>query len=333
MTEGIGSARAPANIALVKYWGKRDERLNLPEAGSLSVTLEGLEAHTTVRFGPSHPRDQLILDGHALPEVGMRRAVRILDRVREVAGVPHYALVQSTNSFPTAAGLASSAAGMAALALAASRAAGWDPSAEEASVLARLGSGSACRSIHGGFVEWIAGSREDGVDSHAVGVASPEHWPLEATVVLISEGEKPVSSTRGMAETAASSPYHAAWISAVRHDLPVARAAVLARDFDALSAVAEGSCLAMHATMMAARPALCYWKPGTLQTLDAVARLRAEGRRMFFTIDAGPNVKVFAPPGDPDGALGALEALLPDKKTLRTRTGPGGSCVDETVSA
>jgi diphosphomevalonate decarboxylase len=325
MTAMIGRASAPANIALVKYWGKRDPRLNLPEAGSISVTLEGLESHTTVCFAAGNDRDRLLLDGHEVPEGGLDRVRRVLDRVRQVTGVSHSAHVESRNTFPTAAGIASSASGMAALALASSRAAGWNPTPEEASVLARLGSGSACRSIHGGFVEWIAGSRSDGEDSHAMPLATPEHWPLEAAIFLVSSEAKPVSSTRGMAETAASSPYHAAWIATVLEDLPVAREAIQSRDFGGLERVTERSCLAMHATMLAARPSLCYWKPETVQTLDAIERLRAEGRSLFFTIDAGPNVKVFTPPGDPEGTLEALESALPLLQTLRTRPGSGGT--------
>ena len=333
MSEVVGSARAPVNIALVKYWGKRDERLNIPAAGSLSVTLADLEAHTTVAFDPALTDDLFHLNGARVQApAALAKVARVLDGVRRATGMGFKARVDSVNTFPTGAGIASSAAGLAALALAATRAAGWSPSPQEVSVLARLGSGSASRSIHGGFVEWYPGERADGSDSYAESIAGLTHWPLSVGIFVVDPGPKWVPSTRGMAETARTSPYYTAWLAAVEEDLPIARSAILERDFSGLEKVSERSCLAMHAAMIAARPSLRYWRSGTLALLDALDRIRSEGARAFYTIDAGPNVKVFTPPGDPDGVLDRLSETPCVVHTLRSEPGSGARLVEEGVA-
>ncbi len=191
-TAGRATARACANIALVKYWGKRDAALNLPAAGSLSLTLAGLETTTTVRFAAA-PADTLVIDGAVAGEKALLKAQRVLDLVRARAGLGATpALVESANGFPTGAGLASSASGLAALTVAAARAAGLALAPEELSRLARVGSGSACRSLFGGFVEWSAGIAPDGSDSHARPVAPPEHWDLRVLVAVVQAEAKAV---------------------------------------------------------------------------------------------------------------------------------------------
>jgi len=323
------SAKAPVNIALVKYWGKRDSSLNLPSADSLSVSLEGLCSHTTVVFDEALNGDQLMLNDVLVEGVGLEKAQGILNRVRQECGVQGRAKVVSRNNFPTGAGLASSASGMAALALAASRAAGWNASLETISSLARLGSGSACRSIFGGYVHWRAGTREDGADSHGVPFAPAEDFPLQIFVAVVDGRSKPVSSTRGMAQTARTSPYYESWVESVGVDMPVAMAAIESRDFQALGAVAERSCLCMHASMMSTVPPLMYWRPGTLAVLEALRAWRAEGMDLFFTIDAGPNVKVFVPPNAGDEIRHRLAALDEVEDVLVSGVGAGAQVVDE----
>ncbi|GMV40404.1 MAG: hypothetical protein AMXMBFR64_21200 [Myxococcales bacterium] len=320
------TAVAPSNIALVKYWGKRDGALNLPAAGSLSMTLAGLTTRTTVTFGDPGP-DTLVLGGRDVPAAALGRMRRVLDAVRREAGLTGGARVVSANDFPTGAGLASSASGMAALAVAAAAAAGWDADTPTLSRLARLGSGSACRSVIGGFAEWLPGERPDGLDSYAVQVAPPEHWPLELLVVVVEEGPKPVSSASGMESTAATSPFYEAWIASVGPDLAAARAALLARDFDALARVAQASAVRMHASMMTADPMLLYWRPATLAVMEGVAALRAAGTPAFFTIDAGPNVKVVVPPGLGGPAAATLAGLPGVRRVLRSGPGPGAHLV------
>lgn len=321
------TARACANIAFVKYWGKRDPALNLPAAGSLSLTLDGLHTTTTVSFGGA-AEDTLVVDGAELPPRALRKAQVVLDLVRRQAGLELPALVESQNSFPTGAGLASSASGLAALALASSAAAGLRLPPEALSVLARRGSGSACRSVFGGFVEWRAGVRADGSDSHAVPLCPPEHWDLRALVVVLSEEPKAVGSTRGMLATAQSSPFQPAFVASVDGDLAEARRAVAERDLGALTRVAERSCLRMHGAMMAADPPLIYLRPESWAVIRAVRELRGAGLPVFFTADAGPNVKVFHPPEVGRELRQTLGALPGVSRLIEARPGPGASLVE-----
>jgi diphosphomevalonate decarboxylase len=291
----IGAARAHPNIALVKYWGKRDVGLNLPAAGSLSITLDELVTETTVRFDPELEQDQLILNGRC----DAARAARVsasLDLLRAMAGVDWRARVCSDNNFPTAAGLASSASGFAALVLAAGQALGLTLSERQLSVLARRGSGSAARSIYGGYVEMLAGSEADGSDAFAKPLHEASHWPLNAVVAITTEDAKQHGSTDGMEHSRRTSPFFGAFIDQTDADLELARDAVAARDFEALATVAEHSCLKMHSVMLSSNPGLVYWNPVTLSAIHRVRELRASGVAVFFTIDAGPQLKAICLP-------------------------------------
>ncbi len=302
------SARAQAqpNIALVKYWGKRDSALNLPERGSLSITLDALWTRTQVSFDAKLGADRMLLDGRDYPE-GLARTSACLDLLRALAGCRLPACVETHSNFPTAAGLASSASGFAALLVAGSAALGLRLDARELSVLARRASGSAARSIFGGFVEMQAGARVDGSDAYALSLRDAAEWPLCVVVAVTSHQAKAVHSGPGMERSRHTSPYHAAWLETVDDDLAVARAAIERRDFAALAAVGERSCLAMHADMLASRPALIYWNGATLECIHTVRELRErEGVEAFFTIDAGPQVKVVCTPA----ATGRLAAVL-----------------------
>ncbi|MBC7541126.1 MAG: diphosphomevalonate decarboxylase [Candidatus Sericytochromatia bacterium] len=289
------SAEACANIALIKYWGKRDAERHLPCNGSISLALADLRTVTTVAIDPSLTADTLALDGHPASAAELGRLGKVLRPLRERAGETACVRVESVNYFPTAAGLASSAAGFAALALAAAAAYDLTLDEPELSRLARIGSGSACRSVPGGWAEWHAGTDPAGLDSFATRLAPPDHWDLRVMVGLVATGPKAVGSGAGMAGTVATSPFYAGWLQGVAEDLPVARAAILARDFDTLGEAAERSCLRMHGSMLGAVPPLLYWQPATIAVMQAVWQWRQEGLPCFFTIDAGPNVKVFCP--------------------------------------
>jgi diphosphomevalonate decarboxylase len=302
------TARAGTNIALVKYWGKRDAALNLPRTGSLALTLAGLETVTTVELDPGLGDDAFGLDGEAQAGAPLARVRTLLDLVRARAGRHERARVISRNSFPTAAGLASSASGFAALARAACAAYGVELAPAELSALARRGSGSAARSVFGGFVEMAPGVRSDGRDAVAHQVLAPEAWAVRLVVAVTTEAQKAVGSREGMAATAASSPLHEAWVASHGVDLAAARAAVLGRDLPALGDVMERNCLGMHATMMSARPALLYWNGATLAAVRAVWALRDAGVGAWFTIDAGPHVKALCVEGDAPRVAAALAA-------------------------
>lgn len=315
-------ARARANIALVKYWGKADSRLKIPAVGSISITLDKLWTETTVRFDSGLDTDTLELDGVPRPD-RLTRVSATLDLLRELAGTSARARVVSLNNFPTGAGLASSASGFAALVGAGAAALGLTLSPTELSRLARRGSGSAARSIFGGFVEMHAGKAPDGSDSFAEPILAASEWPLEVVVAIAARGEKDVGSGEGMARSETSSPYYPAWVASHPDDLAAARKAIAARDFDALADVAERSCLKMHAAAMAASPPLLYWKGVTVEALHAVRALRREGVPVFFTIDAGPQLKAVCLPEARERVAAELGAVPGVLDVLTTGLGPG----------
>jgi len=316
-----GTARARANIALVKYWGKADARLKIPAVGSISITLDRLWSDTEVRFDPALAADELELDGQSKP-AQLARVTECLDLLRERAGVSTRARVVSRNNFPTGAGLASSASGFAALVGAAAAALDLDLSPQELSVYARRGSGSAARSIFGGYVEMLVGRAADGSDSHAVPLLPAEAWPLDVVIAIAARGEKEVGSGEGMARSE-QSPYYPAWVAAQPADLDQARAAIETRDFESLADVAEHSCLKMHAAALAARPPLFYWKGVTLDCIDAVRELRKEGVPVFFTIDAGPQLKAVCLPEARERVTARLAAVPGVLDVITTGLGPG----------
>jgi len=316
------AVRARANVALIKYWGKIDARLNIPAVGSISITLDGLWTDTEVEFDGTLASDILVLNGRSRTEP-TRRVSACLDLLRERAGIDTRARVLSENNFPTGAGLASSASGFAALVAAAAEALGLGLSPRELTTIARQGSGSAARSVFGGFVEMHAGSARDGADSFAEALLAPDAWPLEIVVAITERGEKAVSSRAGMQRSAAASPYYDAWVASSPADLARAREAILEQDFDALAEVSEHSCLKMHATVMAANPPLIYWNAATVSCLEAVRELRRSGLAVFFTIDAGPQVKVVCEPAARARVVAALEVLPGVLELLVTKLGPG----------
>ncbi|HEY5677070.1 MAG TPA: diphosphomevalonate decarboxylase, partial [Myxococcales bacterium] len=286
------TAQAHANIALVKYWGKSDDARLLPQAPSLSVALDKLLTTTTVELGAAV--DSFELDGRGEDPA---RARALLD----AAGIRARARIVSRNAFPTAAGLASSASGFAALAVAASAAAGQDRSVGELSALARLGSGSAARSVPGGWAVWEGESARQ--------VFAPSHWDLRFCIAVCAAGPKQVGSRDGMRTTRDTSPYHAAWIDQCRRDLPEALARLGRRDLPGLGALAERNALCMHADALAADPPLLYWQPATVGCLLALRTLRASGVPAWGTIDAGPHVVALCAPADAARVEAALRGV------------------------
>ncbi len=314
------TAVAYSNIAFIKYWGNRDEALRLPQSGSISMNLDGLYARTTVRFDLDLPADTLTLNGHAVNGPGLERVSGFLGLVRRMAGGGTFAHVESRNNFPTGAGIASSAAAFAALAMAASVAAGLKLSEVELSRLARRGSGSACRSIPGGFVEWKPGVNE--ADSYAYSIAPPDYWDLIDCVAVLKEGHKPVGSTGGHA-LAVTSPLQVGRLTGAAARLDVCRQAILQRDFDSLARVTEIDSNLMHAVMMTSDPPLFYWEPESLALMKAIPAWRREGWPVCYTLDAGPNVHVICTSGVSDQVAARLERFPGVLQVLKA--GPGGS--------
>lgn len=315
-------AQAQPNIALIKYWGKRQTKFNLPAVGSLSVTLDSLWTRTRVQFNSDLEKDEFHLNGQ-LDSIRCQRVSQCLDLMRRRANVSYCAAVVSENNFPTEAGLASSASGFAALVLAGSKALGLDLTDAELSEIARQSSGSAARSIFGGFVEMEPGHRKDGSDTIAHPLIGPEEWPLHVVVAITSDRTKIVGSTEGMQRTSLSSPYYQAWIQNHAPDIEAAKRAITSHDFDALADISEYNCLKMHGLALSTRPALIYWNGATVECMNCVRDLRASGTAAFFTIDAGPQVKVVCAPSETQKVMDALRNVPGVLRVLNSCIGQG----------
>lgn len=338
------TAVAHPNIALAKYWGKLAEGHNLPAVPSLSVTLAGMSTTTTVTFDASLAEDELELGGTSIRDAdapllpagagALRRVSGLLDRVREASGVPHRARVTSRNDFPTASGLASSASAFAALAVAAVAALGLDWSKARKSDLARRSSVSSARSIFEGFVELPSGRPDNNQTLLAAApVAPPDYLPLRIVVAVTHEGPKATGSTQGMLHTTRTSPYFPAWVADAPGLFARLKEALLRRDFEALGALSETSALRMHAAAIAADPGLLYWTPATVLVIEEVRALRARGTPAFFTIDAGPHVKVLTTP-EHEASVTRLLAQIPGVlRTISTRPGDGARTLASSEAA
>jgi diphosphomevalonate decarboxylase len=313
-------AVANSNLALVKYWGKADEGAKHPAAASLSVTLDSLSTVARVEFSSRLDDDRV----EGLPAGPAARVGAFLDRFRARFGVQPHATVSLTSNFPVAAGLASSASTFAALAKAAAAAAGLEVDDRELADVARSGSGSACRSIYGGFVEW----RPEAGGSVVEPIAAKEHWDLRVLVAVTSERPKAVSSSEGMSRTAATSPYYRAWLESGALDLAEARAAIRDRSLERIGTVAERNCLRMHAAAMASVPPLVYWEPATLAVMREVCALRGRGVEAYFSIDAGPQVKVLCAPSAAAAVRAALVAVPGVLRVLESKPGDGARLLD-----
>lgn len=331
-TDRAATYEASPNIALVKYWGMRDVERGLPYNPSFSVTLERLRTRTTVRFLPDGAPDEVVLNGTAATGGPREAVVRMVERVRELAGRTDRASVRSENNFPTASGLASSASGFAALVGAATAAAGLSLSDRALSRLARLGSGSAARSLFGGFVEWRAGRRADGADCYARTVYPPRHWPELVDLVLLVRGA-PVKETRSadaMQRTVATSPAFPARIAEVPARLARLRRAVGARDPDRLFPLVMEECDSFREVCETTRPSLDYLTATSRAILGEVRAANREAGRPVaaYTHDAGAHVHVFTLGRHLSAVRRRLAKLPGVERTLALHPGPGGRRID-----
>jgi diphosphomevalonate decarboxylase len=316
-----GKARAYTNIALIKYWGKKNEELILPMNNSLSLTLDAFYTETSVSFSETFTQDSFFLDGQQQNEAATKKITAFLDLVRAKANCSLFAQVDSHNFVPTAAGLASSASGLAALAGACNAALDMGLSKEELSRLARRGSGSACRSIFGGFAEWQTG---DDDTSYATSIAS-DGWEEELSMIfiLINDKEKDVSSRDGMRRTVETSSYYPGWLESTPKDLQKLKQAIKEKDFHLLGETTEANALKMHATTMAATPPFTYWSSESLRAMDCVRNIRQQGLASYFTMDAGPNVKVLCQRKDEEAILAQLEKDFHPEQLIIAHAGQG----------
>jgi diphosphomevalonate decarboxylase len=314
------SARACVNFALSKYWGKKSNAVQQPAVPSVSIGIEGLEAHAEVSFKTSLAEDTIFLGGRAADPGTCIKVSAVLDHIRAISGRNLFAEVRSETNFPIQAGLASSAAGLAAVSAAAWSAAGLDIG-ELGSIAdcARLGSGSASRSIHGGFVAWEPTAQGSTVRA----IAPATHWPLELCLVRLSAEAKKVPSREGMKQAQETSPMWDAWVSKAKEDAATIEQAVVEKNFEMLAETAEANCLLMHATTITARPPVYYLKPESWKVIRTVEELRSNGLPCFFTADAGPNIKVFTLPGRGTDLQDALLEKLGSETHLALLTSGG----------
>lgn len=309
-------AQAQPNIALIKYWGKQDSGRNLPATGSLSLTLESLWTRMSVHCAKAPGTDRLSVNGAGNDSM-LRRVTACLDRMY---GSDRSAVtVESTSNFPIGAGLASSASAFAALVTAASAASGRPHDRQALARLAGAASGSAARSLYPGIVELAVADGRVSVSS----VAAVDDWPLRIVVAITDESVKPLGSGAAMLRSAATSPFYSAWVERQDADLEVAREAVMKRDFEQLAAVSEHNCLKMHSVMWASRPAIVYWNAATVACMVAVRDLQKAAVPVFFTIDAGPQVKAICLSGVEERVVEALSSTEGVRRVLISGLGDG----------
>jgi diphosphomevalonate decarboxylase len=300
------TARAYSNIAFIKYWGNIDDTLCLPANSSMSMNLDGLYSEATVTWNDTRDDDMLILNGREDTGTARARIAAFLTQLRNQTGIRGRAEVVSSNNFPMGAGIASSASAFAALTVAAVRAADMTLPERELTTLARLGSGSASRSIPTGFVEWHAATRHE--DSFAESFAPPDYWNLVDVIAIISDQHKAVVSAKGH-PTARTSVLQNARLAGATERQATCKKAVLTRDFATFAEVVEYDSNLMHAVMMTSRPPLFYWMPATLTVMDAVRQWRAAGLKVCYTLDAGPNVHCICLDSDANQVINSLQTM------------------------
>lgn len=319
---GQATALAHPNIAFIKYWGNQDDELRLPANSSLSMNLGALQTVTTVTFTAELAQDELFINHKQLRGSGLERVSLMLDLIRTLAGLNLPARITSESNFPVGSGIASSAAAFAALSVAGAAAA--DLNLDEASLsrLARRGSGSASRSVPGGYCEWRTGSDET---SMAISIAPPEYWDLRDVVVIVSQEHKAVGSTGGH-RLAHTSSLQAARVAGAAGRLAACREALLARNLAVLGPIIEEDAIIMHGVMMSSHPPLYYWNAATMALIQATQAWRAEGLPVYFTIDAGPNVHLICEAAQVEAVINQVRKIPGVQDVISSGVG-GPACL------
>ncbi|MFA6532743.1 MAG: diphosphomevalonate decarboxylase [Patescibacteria group bacterium] len=297
------TAIAPSNIAFIKYWGKKDERLKLPENSSISMNLSNLLTTTTVEFNPEFKEDLVIINGQNNPKQS-NRVIELLNLIRKKANILLKAKVVSKNNFPDGTGLSSSASGFSALTLAATKAAGLNLKERELSILSRQGSGSSCRSIPDGFVEWI----EEGAKS----IYPPEYWKICDVVAIVSTDKKEISSTDGQ-KFASSSPFFQTRLDNINEKIIRFKKALETKNFTEFGKIIEEEALELHAIMLTSTPSLIYLRPASLELMMLVKKWRSEGLEVYFTLNTGQDIHLIVEEKNSE----ALVKKLKDIKTVK----------------
>jgi diphosphomevalonate decarboxylase len=319
------TAIAPANIAFIKYWGKKNEELRIPSNASVSMNLSGATTTTTVEFSDAFPSDTVELAGAVFTESEKKRIIRHLDRIRQKANIQSRAKVMTKNSFPKGTGIASSASGFAALTVAGAKAAGLDIFQKELSVLARLGSGSACRSIPDGIVRWETGKTSE--ESYAHSLFPYLYWDLRDVLIIVDQTSKEISSTDGM-KNASTSPFWEERQKEIGKRLIDITKAIGDKNFPVLGEIIEEDCLSMHAVAMTQSPPLSYWLDTTGNCIRHIRQWRAGGFPVYFTIDAGPNVHCICEGKDEQRLTDAIKTLPDVQSVLVNKLSQGAHSIE-----
>ena len=320
------TAKAPANIAFIKYWGRKDEKLRLPANDSISMNLSDVFTVTTVEFLGKLKKDLIAMEGNILGEEEEKRIITHLNRIRDLAGTKTFAKVLTKNNFPKSSGIASSASGFAALTMAGVTAAGLKLDEKELSIVARQGSGSACRSVPNGFVEWKSGTSSE--NSYAQTIFPSDWWRVVDILAIVERKTKKISSSEGHVLTT-SSPFYKSRISGMKNKLKMIKKAMLKKDFKSFGEILEGEAINMHAVIMTSVPPIFYWTPKTLEIVLAVGEWREEGLPVYFTIDAGPNVHLICEEKDKGEVIDRLKTISKIKEIIVNKPAQGAHLVNK----
>ncbi len=314
------TAIAPSNIAFTKYWGRKDEKLRLPENGSVSMCLSNLLTTTTVEFSKEYKKDEVIINGGGLEKDESGRVMKHLDRIRILANVKERAKVVSNNNFPSGTGLSSSASGFAALTVAATQAAGLELSEKKLSILARQGSGSACRSIPSGFVEWVDGNTSD--TSFAKQIFPATTWDIVDIVAVVSTDKKEVPTSQGM-KSAKSSPFMKVRLRRMKQKNNKVKKLIKQKNFKEFGELIEQEALELHTIMLTQYPPLIYWTPGTLNIMKLVSHWRNEGIPVYFTINTGQDIHLICEQKNVQKVKNKLKTVEEVKEIIINTPGEG----------
>ena len=319
------TATAPSNIAFIKYWGKKDEKLKLPENGSISMNLDNLTTTTTVEFDSKYKKDLIIIN-NKIDSKESDRVIGQLNLVRKEANIFEKAKVVSNNNFPDGTGLSSSASGFAALTLAAVKAAGLNLNEKELSILARQGSGSACRSIPDGFVEWLDGSTSD--SSYARSLYPQNYWKIVDVVAIVSQEKKDISSTAGQ-QLVTTSPFFSARLSRIKEKISRFKKILKDKNFTELGELIEEEAIELHTIMLTSKPSLIYWLPETVKLMKEVKKWRSDGLEEYFTVNTGQDIHLIIEEKNTERLVKKLKNIGEIKNIIINRPSVGARLVDK----
>ena len=316
------TAIAPSNIAFIKYWGKKDEDLKIPENGSISMNLSNLITTTTVEFDPRYKKDLITINNKS-DEQEENRIIKHLNLIRKKANINLKAKVVSTNNFPNGTGLSSSASGFAALTMASAKASGLNLGEKELSILARQGSGSACRSIPDGFVEWLGGDT-----SYAESLYPPEYWAIVDMVAIVSQEKKETSSTDGQKLTT-TSPFFITRLNNINEKINRFKESLKTKNFTEFGQIIEEEALELHAIMLTSTPSLIYLRPASLELMILVKKWRSEGLEVYFTVNTGQDIHLIIEEKNSKELAKKLKDIKEVKKIIINQPAIGARLVDK----